>query len=104
MNSQDGEERRRRNRIRLAFEGRYMLERGPRDYVCRTENVSATGILIRGFPAGGVGEWVVAYLDELGRVEGMVVRGGNTWFALEIAATPGQVQKLAEKIESLAPR
>ena len=37
-----------------------------------------------------------AYLSELGRVE------ATTWFAFEIAAIPGKVQKLAAEIESLA--
>src|SRR4029077_11485910 len=102
MTRQEEEERRRHKRVPLALPGSYMLESGG-DYACRTENVSATGIFVRGFPGGDVGEWVIAYLSELGRVEGPVVRGADTWFAFEIAATSGKVQKLAAKIESLAP-
>ena len=99
--TQQREERRRRKRVPLALPGCYMLESGG-DYVCQTENVSATGILVRGFPGGDIGEWVVAHLSELGRVEGTVVRSADTWFAYEIAATSGKVEKLAAKIESLA--
>jgi hypothetical protein len=44
---------------------------------------------------------VVAYLSELGRVEGAVVRRGNACFAIELAATPGKIEKLAAKMASL---
>ena len=72
----------------LALSGHYVLESGC-NYPCQTENVSATGILLRGFPGGDLGEWVVAYLSELGRLEGTIVRSEDTCFAFEIAATPG---------------
>ena len=78
-----------------------MLESGG-DYVCETENASATGILVRGFPGGDVGEWVVVHISQLGRVEGAIVRSADTWFAFEIAATSGKAQKLEAQIESLA--
>jgi hypothetical protein len=84
----------------VALTGRYVLEDG-RNYACRTGNVSATGILMRGLKGGDLGEWVVAYLSELGRVEGAVVRSGDAWFAIEIAATPGQLEKLAATMASL---
>jgi PilZ domain len=96
---QEGEERRRHPRAPLPLPGRYMLENG-RDYPCRTEDISATGILIRGLLAGDVGEWVVAHLSEIGRVEGTIVRVADGWFAFEISATAGKRQKLLVKIES----
>jgi hypothetical protein len=77
-----------------------MLEDG-REHLCKTQNVSATGIAVRGFPPGGIGEWVVANLNELGRVEGIIVRGEDGWFAFEMAAMPSKLQKLALKVASL---
>jgi hypothetical protein len=44
---------------------------------------------------------VVANLNELGRVEGIIVRGEDGWFAFEMAATPSKLQKLALKVASL---
>jgi hypothetical protein len=102
MSRQEKKERRRHKRHPLKFSGRYMLEDGPSDYPCRTENVSATGIFLRGFRVGEVGEWVVTYLDQLGRVEGAIVRTQDSWFAFEIAAPPAKMQKLATKVDSLA--
>jgi PilZ domain len=96
-----GEESRRRKRVPLALSGHYVLESGC-NYPCQTENVSATGILLRGFPGGDLGEWVVVYLSELGRIEGTIVRSEDTCFAFEIAATPSQTQKLAAKLASLS--
>ena len=94
------DERRRMRRLPLALSGHYRVESGA-DYACETENVSATGILIRGSGGGGVGEWVIAHLDELGRVEGVVVRSAEDAFALEIAATPGMARELAVRLERL---
>jgi hypothetical protein len=95
------DERRRARRVPLALPGHYRVENGA-DYACESENVSATGILMRGSAGAGVGEWVIAYLGELGRVEGVIVRSAQDWFALEIAATPGMARKLALRLKRLS--
>ena len=102
MPLREKEERRRYKRLELNLFGHYTLENDADDYPCCTENVSATGLFLRGFPAGRIGSWVVAYLDQLGRVEGTIVRSEDGWFAFEIAAAPAKVKKLATKLESLA--
>ena len=99
--SQEHDERRRMRRVPLALHGHYRVESGA-DYACETENLSATGILMRGSGGGGVGEWVIAYLDEIGRVEGVIVRSAENRFALEIAATPGMARKLASRLDRLS--
>ena len=101
MSPREGEERRRSKRVPLQLSGRYMLENGG-EYRCQTQYVSLSGILLRGFPAGKVGEWVVAYLDHLGRVEGTIVRSADAWFVFEIAAPTVKMEKLATQIESLS--
>jgi len=99
--SQEHDERRRMRRVPLALHGHYRVESGA-DYACETENVSATGILIRGSGEGDVGEWVIAYFGEIGRVEGVIVRSAENRFALEIAATPSVARKLASRLERLS--
>jgi hypothetical protein len=57
----EGEDRRRCERVPLAQSGNYILESG-RYYPCEIENVSATGMLVRGVPRGHFGEWVVTHV------------------------------------------
>ena len=94
------DERRRYPRIPLALQGRYMLADG-REFPCETQDISPIGIGIRGFSAGAIGERVVAYFVGLGRIEGKIVRRAQTWFALDIMATPRKLEKLAEKINHM---
>lgn len=96
-------ERRRHDRIPLELRGRYMLE-GGRDFPCVTREVSRMGMAIEGVPVGALGERVVAYLDELGRVEGRVVRRSKRWFAIELVATPQRLELIDEKISAIARR
>ena len=93
-------ERRRYVRWPLSLHGRYMLEDGG-EFRCQTEDVSPAGMAFRGRPTGNVGERVVAYIDQLGRIEGTIVRRSVVWFALEIAATSGKLERLAFTINSL---
>ena len=80
-----------------------MLEDGA-EFPCRADNVSAVGIAVRGLRAGAIGEWVVAYLHELGRVEGVVVRRTAAWFAFDIRASSRKRERLAHRIKWLARR
>ena len=50
---------------------------------------------------GAIGERVVAYFVGLGRIEGKIVRRAQTWFAVDIMATPRKLEKLAEKINHM---
>ena len=102
MSIREKEERRRDKRLELTLFGHFTLENHAGDYPCCTENVSATGLFLRGFPAGSVGGLVVAHLDQLGRVEGTIVRSEDGWFAFEIAAAPATMKKIATRVESLA--
>jgi hypothetical protein len=98
-----GAERRRYARLPLTLHGRYMLSDGS-EFPCQTQDVSPIGIAIRGGPAGAIGERIVAYFDGLGRVEGRIVRRAQTWFAVDIAATPRKLETLAKTIRDLATR
>ncbi len=98
-----GLDRRRHPRIPLALRGRYMLEGGS-EYPCVTRDVSRMGVAIQGVPVGAIGERVIAYLEELGRIEGRVVRRSEDWFAIELVATPHKLERIDEKIRALASR
>ena len=93
-------ERRRHARIPLALKGRYMLE-GGKEYPCVTRDFSRMGVAIQGVPVGAIGERVIAYLEELGRIEGRVVRRAEDWFAIEIVATPHKLERLDDKISAI---
>jgi hypothetical protein len=80
-------ENRRDQRAQVTIRGRYMLQDG-REYDCRTVDVSAGGMAIVGAIKGRIGERVVVYLEELGRVEGAIVRHFAGCFAIELQASP----------------
>jgi hypothetical protein len=96
-------ERRRHVRVPLFLRGRYMLEGGC-EYPCVTRNISRMGVAIQGVPVGGMGERVIAYLEELGRIEGRIVRRSEDWFAIELVATPHKLEQLDEKISVILRR
>ena len=96
-------ERRRHARIPLALKGRYMLECG-REYPCVTRDISRMGVAIQGVPVGAIGERVIAYLEELGRIEGRVVRRAEDWFAIEIVATPHKLERIDDQISAIVRR
>ncbi len=93
-------ERRRYARAPMALRGRYMLEDGS-EFRCQTVDVSPVGVALRGFLAGRIGEQVVAYLEGLGRIEGVIVRKTSFLVALDVSASPRKLAKLAAKIDGL---
>jgi hypothetical protein len=96
-------ERRRCDRVVLSLRGRYMLADG-QEFDCQIVDVSPIGVAIRGPLVGDLGERIVAYVQELGRIEGVVVRRAVDWFAIELRVPSSRLHKLAAKIESLAKR
>ena len=72
------------------------------EFRCRTIDVSATGVAIEAYVVAKLGERVVAYLDELGRIEGLVVRRGEDWFAIEARTSQNRIDRIAQKIAALS--
>lgn len=91
-------ERRREARTPLSQQGRYMLA-DRSEYPCRSADVSPVGIAISGPRAGALGERVIAYFRDLGRIEGVIVRRKPFWFALDLTASAFRKQRIAERIE-----
>jgi PilZ domain len=96
-------ERRRHQRVDVQLMGRYMLETR-REYPCQTVNISPGGLALLAPVPGNLGERVVIYLDQIGRVEGTVVRHFQNGFAITFSATVRKRDKLAGQLTWLANR
>lgn len=97
------QERRRHQRVRVNLLGRYMLA-DRREFPCQVVNMSPGGMALIAPISGEVGERVIAYIDHLGRLEGVVARQFNNGFAMTIAATSRKRDKLAAQLTWLANR
>jgi hypothetical protein len=96
-------ERRKFQRVSVNLLGRYMLE-DRREFPCQVVNMSPGGMALIAPVSGREGERVVAYIDHLGRLEGVVVRVYQNGFAMTVAATPRKRDKLAAQLTWLANR
>src|SRR3984893_2490688 len=97
------EERRRFQRVRVDLLGRYMRP-GRRQFPCQVMNMSAGGMALIAPVAGQPGERVIAYVDHLGRLEGVIARQFENGYDLTIAATMPKRDKLAAQLTWLANR
>jgi hypothetical protein len=97
------EERRTAERVELALPGRYML--GDRhEFPCWTVDISPVGIALRGIEKGRIGERIVAYFSQIGRIEGLVARHFDKCFGVKLLAPALKREKLAQQIEWLVQR
>jgi len=97
------EERRRSQRVRVNLLGRYMLA-DRREFPCQVANMSPGGMALIAPVAGDPGERVIAYVDHVGRLEGVIARRFENGFAMTIAATTRKRDKLAAQLTWLANR
>ena len=81
----------------LKLPGRYMLSDGS-EFPCETVDVSPGGIAIKGLKEGQPGERVIVYIEDLGRIEGGILRSASGGFIVEIRAPSKKQERLAEKI------
>jgi hypothetical protein len=96
-------ERRRHQRVQVTLLGRFMLE-DQQEYPCQTLNMSPGGVALIAPVLPRKGERVVAYIDQIGRVEGSVTRLFENGFAMTVSATARRREKLAEALTWLANR
>ena len=87
-------DRRKHRRVEVSVQGRFMRE-DKQEYACEVINISAGGMAVRTSVTCEVGERVVAYLDNLGRIEGVVVREIDGGFAARIMASPYKRKRIA---------
>lgn len=98
----DGENRR-FQRVRVNLFGRYMLpDRVERN--CQITDMSPGGMALAAPVCGRIGERVVVYADQVGRLEGIITREMPGGFAATILAVPGKREKFAAQLTWLANR
>ena len=86
------DERRRFQRVRVNLLGRYMLA-DRREFPCQVTDMSPGGMAVIAPVSGQVGERVIAYVDHVGRLEGVIARQFQNGFAMTIAATTAQARQ-----------
>ena len=96
-------ERRRHARVDVKLLGRYMLA-DRREFPCQTVNMSPGGLSIDAPVRGDIGERVVVYLDELGRVEGRIARHTERGFAIQMTMPLSKREKIANQLTWLLNR
>ena len=90
-------ERRRHQRVEISLLGRYMLE-DKREYPCVTTDMSPGGLACVAPVRGAVGERVVVYLVQIGRVEGTIARHTDHGFALALNMPYVKREKIANQL------
>lgn len=95
--------RRRHARVRVTLLGRYMLA-DRTEFPCQTIDMSPGGAALFAPIKGEIGERVVVYLDDLGRLEGVVVRQLESGFAVKFNVPAVKRDKLADQLTWLANR
>jgi hypothetical protein len=96
-------ERRRFQRVKVNLIGRYMLS-DRREYPCQVADMSPGGMALIAPVRGNISERVIAYVDHVGRLEGVIARLLENGFAMTIAATARKRDKLAAQLTWLANR
>lgn len=96
-------EERQFQRVELTLFGRYMLS-NRQEFPCQVLNMSPGSAAMMTPHMGRIGERVIAYVDHVGRLEGVILRHFDGGFAMSISATERKRDKLAAKLTWLANR
>ena len=97
------DERRRFQRVRVNLLGRYMLA-DRREFPCQVTDMSPGGMALIAPVSGQTGELIIAYVDHIGRLEGVITRQFQNGFAMTVSATVRKRDKLAAQLTWLANR
>jgi len=96
-------DRRKYRRIPIELHGRFMAQ-DEQEYPCEVFNMSAGGMALRAPVCCQPGERIVAYLDNLGRLEGIVARTFEGGFAVELRASAQKRERIANLLAWYANR
>ena len=96
-------DRRRYKRVHLNLLGRFMRQ-DEREYPCKLCDISVGGASIYSPIEVVMGEHLIAYIDQLGRIEGNITRVFEDGFAMEIKATQHRREKMASQLTWLVNR
>jgi hypothetical protein len=94
-------ERRNFQRVQVKIYGRFMLE-DRTEHPCQVIDMSPGNVALRTDRVGMPGEKVIAYIDHIGRVEGVVTRTSRDGFAMTVIASDRKKDKLAAQLTWLA--
>ncbi len=94
-------ERRTFQRVHVKIYGRFMLE-DRTEHPCQVMDMSPGSVALRCQRIGEPGERVIAYLEHVGRVEGIVTRRLDDGFAMTVIASERKKDKLAAQLTWLA--
>ncbi len=94
-------ERRNFQRVRVKIYGRFMLE-DRTDHPCQVMDMSPGNVSLRTDRTGQPGEKVIAYIDHIGRIEGVITRTLQDGFAMTVVASDRKKDKLAAQLTWLA--
>jgi hypothetical protein len=96
-------EKRKHNRVKVVLLGRYMLA-NRQEFACRTIDISPGGLTLMAPVQGEIGEKVIVYLEQIGRLEGEITRTFNDGFGMKMTVTPRKRDKLGDQLTWLANR
>lgn len=91
------QDRRQHKRVPMTLLGRYMLP-DKQEFPCQLRNLSAGGMSILCPETGEIGDHVIAYINDIGRVEGIVVRVEEHGAAISFTISQGRRQKIVERL------
>ncbi|WP_274628947.1 PilZ domain-containing protein [Arvimicrobium flavum] len=101
LNAPSRVERRTFQRVRVKIYGRFMLE-DLSEHPCQVIDMSPGNVSFRCDRVGEPGEKVIAYIDHIGRVEGVMTRRLADGFAMTVIASERKRDKLAAQLTWLA--
>lgn len=90
-------------RVDITLFGRYMLA-NKQEYPCQVLNMSPGSAALMTPHPGEIGERIVAYIDHVGRLEGVILRLFDGGFVISVNATERKRDKLSAKLTWLANR
>jgi len=96
-----GTERRNFQRVSIRIHGRFMLE-DRSEHACEVVSMSPGDVSFRTDRIGEPGEKIIAYIDHIGRIEGVLTRRMEDGFAMTIIASERKREKLAARLTWLA--
>jgi hypothetical protein len=83
---------------RFCFASRRDANGNRRQYACRAVNISQSYVVLATPISGPVGERVIAYFQEFGKIQGPILRVMNGGFAIRIAASNAERSRLLRKL------
>ena len=98
-----GKNRRRYQRVQMAIAGRFMCENQD-EFPCLLDNISIGGAAVKTAGQCEVGENIILYLDDLGRISCTVVRVFEGGIALSFDLNAGRRNRLADRLTWMVNR